>query len=268
MEDSDYYRRRESLFYFVLFYIKLLFRNVFWLIYSHGFTIYSITLICIFYNDHKCDFNIFKWLTYVCILFIIQSIITIYHKYVYNPEYENHLFHSVITCIFSLSITVLCFLFVIAINIVSDEYCKTDLPQIYNFTIVFIVFGSMTLGLPLLLFLLVIGCSGTLQKILDKLEAASEKDLDKLGIFVYNTEENHAFNSVNNITIPLHNEKNCVICFKEYENNVLLRVLPCNNSHHFHKECIDRWLKLKKTCPYCRKNITDIDSDIENNIPN
>ncbi|KAF9197401.1 hypothetical protein BGZ49_002185 [Haplosporangium sp. Z 27] len=46
----------------------------------------------------------------------------------------------------------------------------------------------------------------------------------------------------------------CPICLCEYEDLEELRRLPCE--HYFHKECVDEWLKLKRTCPLCKCDIS------------
>lgn len=46
----------------------------------------------------------------------------------------------------------------------------------------------------------------------------------------------------------------CSICLCEYEDLDELRHLPCD--HYFHQECVDEWLKLKRTCPLCLFDIT------------
>ncbi|KAI1318835.1 hypothetical protein EDD11_005681 [Mortierella claussenii] len=46
----------------------------------------------------------------------------------------------------------------------------------------------------------------------------------------------------------------CPICLCDYEDLEELRQLPCD--HYFHKECVDEWLKLKRTCPLCKCDIT------------
>jgi hypothetical protein len=46
----------------------------------------------------------------------------------------------------------------------------------------------------------------------------------------------------------------CSICLSEYEMNDRLKTLPC--SHEFHKACIDPWLRINRTCPTCRHDIT------------
>ena len=47
----------------------------------------------------------------------------------------------------------------------------------------------------------------------------------------------------------------CSICLCDYEDQEELRRLPCD--HYFHKECVDEWLKLKRTCPLCKRDITE-----------
>lgn len=42
----------------------------------------------------------------------------------------------------------------------------------------------------------------------------------------------------------------CAICMDDFKENDEAKRLPC--SHHFHEECIKRWLRLHGTCPTCR----------------
>ncbi|KAG0311029.1 hypothetical protein BGZ99_010421 [Dissophora globulifera] len=48
----------------------------------------------------------------------------------------------------------------------------------------------------------------------------------------------------------------CSICLCDYEDLEELRHLPCD--HYFHKECVDEWLKLKRTCPLCTYDISPL----------
>lgn len=45
----------------------------------------------------------------------------------------------------------------------------------------------------------------------------------------------------------------CCICLAKYANNDELRELPC--SHFFHKECVDKWLKINASCPLCKGDV-------------
>jgi len=48
---------------------------------------------------------------------------------------------------------------------------------------------------------------------------------------------------------------NCVVCLNDYEEEDVLRVLPCK--HRFHLECIDRWLLAHSCCcPLCNQKIS------------
>ncbi|KAK2990919.1 hypothetical protein RJ640_028696 [Escallonia rubra] len=45
----------------------------------------------------------------------------------------------------------------------------------------------------------------------------------------------------------------CCICLAKYANNDELRELPC--SHFFHKDCVDKWLKINALCPLCKGEV-------------
>lgn len=47
--------------------------------------------------------------------------------------------------------------------------------------------------------------------------------------------------------------QDCCICLSSYEDGAELHTLPCN--HHFHYNCIVKWLKMRATCPLCKHNI-------------
>jgi len=42
----------------------------------------------------------------------------------------------------------------------------------------------------------------------------------------------------------------CAICMDDFKENDEAKRLPC--AHHFHEECILRWLRMHGTCPTCR----------------
>jgi len=48
-----------------------------------------------------------------------------------------------------------------------------------------------------------------------------------------------------------NNYDTCTICFEDYKNNDVIKILSCSDFHHYHKECIIEWFKRKKKCPLC-----------------
>lgn len=48
-------------------------------------------------------------------------------------------------------------------------------------------------------------------------------------------------------------DNRCAICLSDYEVSDNLRVLGC--THHFHVDCLDRWLKNSRHCPLCQQDI-------------
>lgn len=55
----------------------------------------------------------------------------------------------------------------------------------------------------------------------------------------------------------------CAVCLNEFEENDMLRRLPCN--HSFHSACVDKWLKRNKNCPLC---VQDVEVMIQQNLRN
>ena len=65
------------------------------------------------------------------------------------------------------------------------------------------------------------------------------------------------FSTMSRYVIKLE-EKNdsideCTICLEDLDKNNLVKILKCG--HEFHTKCIHDWMKIKKTCPICRKKI-------------
>ncbi|VEU22842.1 DEKNAAC103935 [Brettanomyces naardenensis] len=52
----------------------------------------------------------------------------------------------------------------------------------------------------------------------------------------------------------------CPICtndFRSGEYPLVVR-LPCDSRHCFDLECISPWLKMNRTCPLCREDVTEV----------
>ena len=45
----------------------------------------------------------------------------------------------------------------------------------------------------------------------------------------------------------------CSVCLEEFKSGEVLRILPC--THPFHRDCVDKWLYKKHTCPLCKFDI-------------
>ncbi|KAK1412347.1 hypothetical protein QVD17_33521 [Tagetes erecta] len=52
----------------------------------------------------------------------------------------------------------------------------------------------------------------------------------------------------------------CAVCLSSFEDNQMIRILP-NCKHHFHAECIDKWLGSQSSCPICRHEVESGESE-------
>ncbi|KAM0936453.1 putative transcription factor C2H2 family [Dioscorea sansibarensis] len=53
----------------------------------------------------------------------------------------------------------------------------------------------------------------------------------------------------------------CAVCKDEIELEEKVKKLPCK--HYFHSECIVPWLKMRNTCPVCRRELPTDDAEYE-----
>ncbi|KAK6129709.1 hypothetical protein DH2020_036575 [Rehmannia glutinosa] len=77
-----------------------------------------------------------------------------------------------------------------------------------------------------------------------KNKSGNDKENIEGGIVAAGTEKERAISGEDAV---------CCICLAKYANNDELRELPC--SHFFHKECVDKWLKINASCPLCKAEV-------------
>mmetsp|Transcript_9904 Transcript_9904/g.1466 ORF Transcript_9904/g.1466 Transcript_9904/m.1466 type:complete len:137 (-) Transcript_9904:44-454(-) len=49
----------------------------------------------------------------------------------------------------------------------------------------------------------------------------------------------------------------CSICTEIIDSSIKVVVMPCDDRHVFHEECIKSWLWQNPRCPICRANVCD-----------
>ncbi|KAJ7963822.1 RING/U-box superfamily protein, putative isoform 1 [Quillaja saponaria] len=69
----------------------------------------------------------------------------------------------------------------------------------------------------------------------------------------------HEFNSSK--MFNAFDESCCSICFQDFKNEDLVRVLP-KCGHFFHLNCIDKWLIRQGSCPICRTYVSNCIHDL------
>jgi E3 ubiquitin-protein ligase RHA2 len=58
----------------------------------------------------------------------------------------------------------------------------------------------------------------------------------------------------NKALVPSEEDAKCCVCLSRLQQGDTMKELPCQ--HIFHRECVDRWLRLcQKTCPLCRVSV-------------
>jgi len=139
--------------------------------------------------------------------------------------------------------------------ILNDEECQEKCPQVFDTVLALVVAQYFVMFLPCILLMiavpLVCFCLPCLIRILQQSRgntnsALNEDDLKKLDMEIY---RKGMFGDDD------EEEPRCAICLSDYEVGDSIRRLPCDGRHHFHKDCVDDWLRLNASCPNCRFRI-------------
>ncbi|XP_020100092.1 E3 ubiquitin-protein ligase At1g63170-like isoform X1 [Ananas comosus] len=153
---------------------------------------------------------------------------------------------------------------------------SSDAPNLYRLCIVFLTFSCIGYAMPFILCAMICCCLPCIISIMGIREemnqnrGATSESIDALPTYKFklkrrrsgleseiNTEGQSEVGilaaGTDKERIILAEDAVCCICLGMYVENDELRELPC--SHCFHKECVDKWLKINALCPLCKSEV-------------
>lgn len=152
-----------------------------------------------------------------------------------------------------------------------------EAPNLYRLCIVFLTFSCIGYAMPFILCATICCCLPCIISVLGFREdptqsrGATSESINSLPTYKFKAKKNRSGHDKENNTgvveggiVAAGTEKErvisgedavCCICLAKYANNDELRELPC--SHFFHKECVDKWLKINASCPLCKAEVGD-----------
>lgn len=224
------------------------------LFYTLLITITTSTIISIFKVSDLCTTpemqNMYIWSWFYTCTCIFESLykLFVYLKPVEYPKFKKimgYFLRFVFICKFTLSMFI-----AYTSNNISSE-CKNE--PIYKLGIAYLwIYIVSRIFFPIV-FALLIGiliCLAFLcrpyslvqiAEHINQRAGASEETLQNLNHQVYSP-----------YTTPL-DDTTCTICTESYTSGDNIIILSCaEGKHHYHKDCIERWLRINPTCPQCR----------------
>ncbi|CAL9211215.1 unnamed protein product [Musa hybrid cultivar] len=153
-----------------------------------------------------------------------------------------------------------------------------DAPNLYRLCIVFLAFSCIGYALPFILCAIICCCLPCIISIMGFREdinhgrGATQESINALPTYKFKTKrrKNRGDKEINldnqgiggilaagtdKERIVSAEDAVCCICLAKYVDNEELRELPC--THFFHKECVDKWLKINALCPLCKTEVGD-----------
>ncbi|KAL3819658.1 hypothetical protein ACJIZ3_005563 [Penstemon smallii] len=152
--------------------------------------------------------------------------------------------------------------------VIGGQVLLQDSPRLYWLSVVFLAFDVFFLifciAMACVVFFVLFCCFpivATVAYAMSIQEGASENDIKSLPKYIYrhqnalrsfeNDKKQEAHSKAEFYLQPEDSE--CCICLYKYMDGTELTTLPCK--HHFHHECIAKWLRINATCPLCKHNI-------------
>ncbi|KAK7311849.1 hypothetical protein RJT34_10258 [Clitoria ternatea] len=153
-----------------------------------------------------------------------------------------------------------------------------EAPNLYRLCVVFLTFSCIGYAMPFILCATICCCLPCIISVLSvredmsQMRGATSESIDALPTYKFKRKKSISKDETNldesNSTageggiVAAGTEKEraisgedavCCICLSNYENNDELRELPC--AHFFHKDCVDKWLKINALCPLCKSEV-------------
>ncbi|CAN6331595.1 unnamed protein product [Urochloa humidicola] len=145
-----------------------------------------------------------------------------------------------------------------------------DAPNLYRLCIAFLTFSCIGYAMPFILCALICCCLPCIISVmgfredLNQNKGASSDAINALGTYKFKLKKPHngEGNEGGGGVLAAGTDKErvvsaedavCCICLARYVDNDELRLLPCG--HFFHKDCVDKWLKINALCPLCKAEL-------------
>ncbi|GAB4854174.1 hypothetical protein Ancab_022759 [Ancistrocladus abbreviatus] len=148
---------------------------------------------------------------------------------------------------------------------------SAEAPNLYRLCIVFLIFSCIGYAMPFILCATICCCLPCIISVLgfrqdlNQTRGATAESINALPTYKFKLKKSKIGDSAGAGefgVVAAGTEKErvisgedavCCICLAKYVNNDELRELPC--SHLFHKECVDKWLKINALCPLCKSEV-------------
>ncbi|KMT16888.1 hypothetical protein BVRB_2g043630 [Beta vulgaris subsp. vulgaris] len=148
---------------------------------------------------------------------------------------------------------------------------SSEAPNLYRLCIVFLIFSCIGYAMPFILCATICCCLPCIISVLgfredlNQTRGATSESINALPTYKFKLKKSRNSDGVGESgVVAAGTEKEraisgedavCCICLAKYVNNDELRELTC--SHLFHKECVDKWLKINALCPLCKNEVGD-----------
>lgn len=143
--------------------------------------------------------------------------------------------------------------------LIMSKTCANTNPELYNFVYWYIIFLTVTyiMSVTLTIVLVSLLIYAAMNGWLGNQQGASPETITKIENFKYDPD---VFGDPDN---PADGRppNECCVCSEPYSAEMPMKKTPCK--HYFHTECLEKWLKVARTCPLCRLDLEDAVEDPE-----
>jgi hypothetical protein len=222
---------------------------------------FTVTSIVLAVTRHQtCDMPLRSFLSLYALATLMHMIVMIWHYKEWDPQEAAYAFELETTNLednyllaamtdFSNFFTLMTYILG-NIWVFGCKTCQFTSPALFYLSLTWVIFGYVVLMLPVVFLVLLIFCLPLFIFIMRVMYPPERRGASDQLI---NTLPEHQYTGLTEATyggrLIDKDDAECAICLGRYEIEDPIRVFQCK--HHFHKECVDRWLGICATCPLC-----------------
>ncbi|KAL4451038.1 hypothetical protein ABPG74_021360 [Tetrahymena malaccensis] len=142
-----------------------------------------------------------------------------------------------------------------------NKSCSSQFPYHYYLLLWLVALGYFSFGIQILLLLSICLCFPLTLFLYVLMRNRTNSSIPANNEIIKRLQPQKYKEKINNSEFDT--QKECCICLVDYQPDDLIISLPCSKLHHYHYDCVVKWLNISGVCPICKKPLEQYVQELE-----